>query len=90
MSGALTEEQTLATKAELFDALQKECSAISPNPVSFNKCPAAMNNAGLAFDHTYTRYYSLMHDLYVRMGRNPAATVPALREYLAQWPSWQN
>ena len=25
-----------------------------PDPVSFNKCPAAMNNAGLAFDRTYT------------------------------------
>lgn len=55
--GTLTRDATLAGKARLFADLQQACSAISPDPVSFNKCPAALNNAGLAFDQTYTRHY---------------------------------
>src|SRR5205823_8814010 len=51
-SGTLTPAQTLDAKAALFVELRQSCSGISPDPVSFNKCPAAMNNAGLAFDRT--------------------------------------
>jgi hypothetical protein len=88
-SGALTEAQTLDRKTELFGDLQRDCSAITPDPVSFNKCPAAMNNAGLAFDRTYTRNYPALHDLYVRLGRNTATVVPTLKGLMAQWPSGQ-
>jgi len=84
--GSLTQEKALDKKAEAFSDLELECSAITPDPVSFNKCPAAMNNAGLAFDRTYTRDYPFMHDVYVRLGRDPAAVVPALKELLIQWP----
>jgi hypothetical protein len=83
----LTEAQTLSQKAELFAVLQRSCSAISPDPVSFNKCPAAMNNAGLAFDRTYTRNYPIMYELYTLVGRNTAALVPALKRLLTNWPS---
>ena len=62
-SGALTTEQTIERKRDLFDELLKSCSAIAPAPVSFNKCPASMNNAGLAFDRTYTAHYPMLHDL---------------------------
>lgn len=86
-SGALTQEQTLAGKAELFAQLELSCSEISPDPVSFNKCPAAMNNAGLAFDRTYTRNYPIMHDLYRRLGSDVATLVPTLKRLLANWPS---
>ena len=48
------------------------CAAIAPEPVSFNKCPAAMNNAGLAFDRTYTAHYPMLHDLYTSAGRRHA------------------
>ena len=85
--GALTREQTLETKARLFADLQQSCSAISPDPVSFNKCPAAMNNAGLAFDQTYTRHYPLMHDLYTSLGGDTTALVMTLKRLLPKWPS---
>ena len=77
--GTLTREQTLARKAELFGELERSCSAILPEPVSFNKCPAAMNNAGLAFDRTYTRYYPLMHELFTSLGNDPGELVLALK-----------
>ena len=85
-SGTLTREQTLARKAELFAELQRSCSAITPDPVSFNKCPAAMNNAGLAFDRTYTRNYPMIHDLYTLLGGDTAALVSTLRRLLTDWP----
>ena len=85
--GALTQEQALARKAELFAELQQSCSAIWPDPVSFNKCPAAMNNAGLAFDQTYTRHYPLMHELYTALGEDAPALVAALQRLLPRWPS---
>jgi hypothetical protein len=66
-AGALSEAEALARKSELFAELEHACSAISPDPVSFNKCPAALNNAGLAFDRTYTRHYPLMYDLYISL-----------------------
>ena len=86
-SGALTQEQTLRRKSELFAELQQSCSAISPDPVSFNKCPAAMNNAGLAFDRTYTHHYPLMHDLYTSLGGDTAALVLKLKGLMSSWPS---
>ena len=85
--GALTQEQTLARKSEAFAELQQSCAAISPEPVSFNKCPAAMNNAGLAFDRTYTRYYPLLHDLYTSLGSDTSALVLRLKRLLNKWPS---
>jgi hypothetical protein len=86
-AGALTQEQALRQKSELFAELQQSCSAISPDPVSFNKCPAAMNNAGLAFDRTYTRHYPLMHDLYTSLGSDTSSLVVTLKRLMANWPS---
>ncbi len=86
-AGALSEAETLARKSELFAELEHSCSAISPDPVSFNKCPAALNNAGLAFDRTYTRHYPLMYDLYTSLGRDPSALVQALKQLMPRWPN---
>ena len=85
-SGALTRDQTLEKKAALFAELQRSCSAISPDPVSFNKCPAAMNNAGLAFDRTYTRNYTVLYDLYNSLGRDTTTLVLRLKRVLPKWP----
>jgi hypothetical protein len=82
-SGAITRQTALSRKEELFLALERECAAIVPDPVSFNKCPAAMNNAGLAFDNTYTRQYPAMVDRYQRAGANTKATILDLRRLLA-------
>jgi predicted aminopeptidase len=85
-SGALTPAQTLERKAELFSELRRSCAEIAPDPVSFNKCPAAMNNAGLAFDRTYTRYYPMLHDIYTRLGGDTPALVATLKRLMTNWP----
>jgi hypothetical protein len=82
-SGKITRQTVLARKEELFLELGRECAAIAPDPVSFNKCPAAMNNAGLAFDNTYTRQYPAMFDRYERSGESTRATILELRRLLA-------
>jgi hypothetical protein len=82
-SGKITREAALMRKQELFAALGQECGAIAPDPVSFNKCPAVLNNAGLAFDSTYTRQYPAMFDLYHRLGEDTKATIQGLRRMLA-------
>ncbi len=69
--GQITDAQALDGKQRLFAKLHEECNAIRPDPVSFNKCPAAMNNAGLAFEHTYTREYPRVFHSYQEQGGNP-------------------
>ena len=53
-SKQITKLEALAKKERLFSELEERCRAILPKPASFNPCPAAGNNAGLAFDRTYT------------------------------------
>src|SRR5688572_15055591 len=86
-SGALTPAETLERKTVLFAELQRFCSEIAPDPVSFNKCPSAMNNAGLAFDRTYTRHYPMFHELYALLGNDTAALVSRLKRLMTKWPS---
>jgi hypothetical protein len=81
-SGKIARQEALARKEALFLALGRECGAITPDPVSFNKCPAAMNNAGLAFDNTYTRHYPAMFDTYLALGEDSKATIQRLRQLL--------
>ena len=85
-AGSLTSAQTLERKGVIFAELQRACAAISPEPVSFNKCPAAMNNAGLAFDRTYTAHYPMLHDLYTLLGGDTPALVSTLKRLMADWP----
>ena len=56
--------RALDEKQQLFVSLQGECAAIRPEPRSFNKCPSALNNAGLAFDHSYTKFYPLLYQVF--------------------------
>ena len=86
-SGALSRDQTLEQKAQLFGELQRACADIAPEPVSFNKCPSAMNNAGLAFDRTYTAYYPMLHDLYTLLGADTPALVSTLKRLMENWPT---
>ena len=44
--------------------------------------PVALNNAGLAFDNTYTRQYPAMFDRYERSGESTRATILELRRLL--------
>ena len=54
--------------------------AISPEPSSFNKCLPVQNNAGLAFDATYTRHYPLLYELFWARGQDPRATIEAIKQ----------
>ena len=82
-SRRITRQGALVKKQELFASLGQECATLTPDPVSFNKCPAALNNAGLAFDSTYTRQYPAMFDLYQQLGGDTRATILSLRRLLA-------
>lgn len=68
----------LERKRLLFSSLERECGAIAPAPRSFNRCLSAANNAGLAFDHTYTVYYPLLYRVFVAQGRDLRATIQAI------------
>lgn len=81
-SGETAESNALAQKQQIFAGIQEACKAIQPDPKSFGKCLSASNNAGLAFDATYTRYYPLMYDLYVEEGRELKSTLDALERAL--------
>jgi hypothetical protein len=62
-------------KRKLLASLQGECTAIRPEPRTFNKCVSAENNAGLAFDHTYTKYYPLLYRIFRACGRDLPCTI---------------
>ena len=66
--GALGEAEALALKEKIFGELERACRAIAPEPRTFDRCPAALNNAGLAFDYTYTKHYRLLWELYAAYG----------------------
>jgi len=85
-SRRVTRQEALTRKERLFADLQQQCAAITPDPVSFNKCPAAMNNAGLAFDRTYSRYYPMLFDFYRLLGQDTKTSIRSLTRLLAAWP----
>jgi hypothetical protein len=62
-AGRISKTAARSQKQRLFEQLQQACKAITPDPTSFNKCPGDMNNAGLAFDHTYSKHYALVYRL---------------------------
>ncbi len=82
-AGRLRREEALVAKRDLFLGLERECTAITPKPRTFNPCPAALNNAGLAFDYTYTKYYPLVHAWFDGLGRSLPALVKGIRELAA-------
>jgi len=82
-TGNFHEHAALEQKQKLFDRLQAECRNLSGRPVSFDNCPGALNNAGLAFDYTYTRHYPILHKLYVASGRDASVTMQRVQNILA-------
>ncbi len=83
----VSREAALEEKRRLFLELERECRAIPADPVSFNKCPGAFNNAGLAFDRTYTATYPAAYELYLAHGRDARATLAALQDALTPPPA---
>jgi len=83
--GTLSRDEALARKAEHFVELGETCRAAEP-AVSFNTCPAALNNAGLAFDRTYTQFYPVWLELHHALDEEVTATVAAFKTILATSP----
>ena len=81
-TGKISEGDALAQKQQAFEELREACAAIQPDPKSFNKCLAANNNAGLAFDQTYTKYFPIMYMLFIGEGREIKPTLSALQHAL--------
>jgi len=77
-AGAITTSAALEQKRGLFARLSGECREL-PDARSFNKCPGALNNAGLAFDRTYTKHYPLLYGVYLRSGKDLKSTIAQLR-----------
>jgi hypothetical protein len=68
--GQASERSAREEQRRLLGAFEQECTAIVPSPHSFNKCLSASNNAGLAFDHTYTKFYPLLYGVYAACGKD--------------------
>ncbi len=79
-AGRLRSHQALAAKRGLFIELERECRTIAPKPRTFNPCPAVLNNAGLAFDYTYTKYYPLLYRWFSALEHSVPALVRGIRE----------
>jgi hypothetical protein len=78
-AGRISRDAALSEKERLFEELRQVCTAITPDPASFNECPAALNNAGLAFDHTYSKHYALMYRLALGHGKDLPSLVDTLK-----------
>jgi len=78
-AGRISKAAAISEKLRLFEELQRACQAITPDPASFNECPAAMNNAGLAFDHSYSKHYALLYRLAMDHGKNLPSLVDTLQ-----------
>ncbi len=85
-AGETPREMALTRKREVFERLREACAAIEPAPASFTRCPAVLNNAGLAFDRTYTREYPALFDLETSLGVDLGSTVARFRRLIARWP----
>ncbi len=76
--GAISKAGALAEKKRLLTALQQECATIRPEPRSFNRCAPVANNAGVAFDYTYTRDYPLIYEVYRTCREDLRCTIEAI------------
>ena len=74
----LSKRDVLEKKGAAFAALQKECASIPGESRSFGKCVSAPNNAGLAFDYTYTKYYPLLYRVFSACRQDSKCTVEAI------------
>lgn len=81
----ISEGEALELKEKLFNELGAECSAL-PAVLTYNPCPAVLNNAGLSFDATYTRLYPLLFQILPAVGWDRQAATRVLLEELPAAP----
>lgn len=78
-AGRVSPQEALRKKALAFEELAAECAEVETRPRAFAVCPAVLNNAGLAFDATYTRRFEEAWAIYESTARNPAAAIALMR-----------
>lgn len=66
-AGKLSRQETEVAKEAAFAEASRECATLGTGH-SLNPCLPASNNAGLAFDHSYTRWYPTLYRLYQACG----------------------
>ena len=76
----ISQFRALAEKRLLLTALQEECGSIQPKSRSFNQYIPVTNNAGLAFDYTYTRDYPLIYEVYLACRLDLRCTIEAIEK----------
>jgi hypothetical protein len=72
--GGISKRAAREEQRRVLGGVQQECAAVSPRPRSFNECLSAANNAGLAFDHTYTKFYPLVYGVYAACAKDLKCT----------------
>jgi hypothetical protein len=77
-AGKRNRAETAARKRELLEGHAAECAAFGRGH-SINPCLPVSNNAGVAFEHTYTRYYPLLYALYESTDHDLDRFLKALR-----------
>ena len=77
-TGRSTKERSFEEKHRILAGLYQTCNSIQPEPRSFNKCPGAANNAGLSFDHSYTKYYPLVYRIFQACQNDLRSTIEVL------------
>lgn len=77
-SGGISKSGALEQKRLVMTALVVECAALQPEPRSFNRCAPVANNAGIAFDYTYTRDYPVVYQVYRACRQDLRCTVAAI------------
>ncbi len=80
-AGEVSRRQALSRKREALEELADECGRAEVNE-AFSACPAAFNNAGLAFEATYTRMYPRLFAIYEATGWKTRETLGALENDL--------
>jgi hypothetical protein len=77
-AGKRNRAETAARKHELLKEHAAACAAFGRGH-SINPCLPVSNNAGVAFEHTYTRFYPLLYELYESTGQDLDRFLKALR-----------
>jgi hypothetical protein len=77
-SGTISKAGALDQKRELMTALLRECGSLQPEPRSFNRCASVANNAGIAFDYTYTRDYPVVYRVFQACRQDLRCTVAVI------------
>ena len=78
-AGRVTENEALAQKEQMFAELHRQCMEIEPAPKSFSRCLAVENNAGLAFDATYTQDYPKVYQIFLSNDRDVKRSIAAIK-----------